>query len=354
MPKNVRTKEPSVPEFRVYILEDAVINPSPKPESVAAGLGAALLALLVPKLIEAAITGVATALKKAGGKETKQLTAGEFCDLYVSVEKKDNQGNDIQVLSLNPRLGCVLGVWFQDPPKNPPPDDEVVQKLKKEGLVPSKAFVGGVFEAAIRRVPDETAFFLETRHFSVREFIGDRREKERDYVVTLALNTPDASAEGSTVALGTIELGKTTRGKRFEPPKQPVDTFPRFWSNLMPWPQMSEGSKAAFGRDVSLGTANGRNYMPVTFSLTVSETADGNAFLLALGEALGGVAKEAAGEISKRILPAEIKKTAAEEAAGAEKLYEEELLAKKAFLEAQKASGAQPTNEILKVALELA
>jgi hypothetical protein len=233
MPKNVQTKEPSMTEFRVYILDEAVINPSPKPKPIAAGLGAALLALLVPKLIETAINGVATALKKAGEKETKQLTAAEFCNLYVARDKEDkgkkHKGKEDQdkefVLSLNPKLRYVLAVWFEDPDKTSPPDDEVVRKLKAADKVPPKASVGGVFEAAIRRVPDETAFFLETRHFSVRDFIGDRREKERDYVVTLALNTPDATAEGSTVALGTIELGKATRGKSFEPPKQPLDEF---------------------------------------------------------------------------------------------------------------------------------
>jgi hypothetical protein len=350
------SEKPSMPEFRVYVLKDLLINPPPGPPAeLTTGLGAALLALLVPKLIEAAITGVATALKKAGEKETKQLTAGEFCDLYVSVDKKDKEGKEIQLLSLNPRLGCVLGVWFQDPPpKNPPPDDEVVQKLKKKEFVPPKALVGGVFEAAIRRAPDDTAFFLDTRHFSVRHFVGDRNKDERDYVVTLAITGPDSSSDGSTFALGTIDLGTMTKGKNLVPPGQPFDKFPRFWSNLMPWPTMSAASAAAWGRDVASGTAKDRTYMPVTFSVTVSETADGNKFLLALGEALGGVATEAAGEISKRILPAEIEKTAAEEAAGAEKLYQEELQAKKEFLEAEKASKADPTNDVLKVALEIA
>ena len=356
MPKNVRTtREPSMLEFRVYVLERAVINPPPKPATEqAGGLGAALLALIVPKLIETAIRGVANALKKAGEKETKQLTADEFCDLYVARDKEDK--NKDFVLSLNPGLGYVLGVWFEDPDKHSPPDDDVVRKLKAAKLVPAKAAVGGVFEAAIRHVPDDTGFFLDTRHFSARDFIGDRDKKERDYVVTLALNTPDATGEGSTVSLGKIDLGTVTLGKSLVPPGQPFDEYPRFRSNLMPWPQMSEASKAAFGRDVSSGTANGRTYMPVTFSLTVTETADGNKFLLTLGELLGGVAEKAAGEISKRILPDEIKKTAAEEAAGAEKLYEEELKAKWELRKAEKAydEGSPAEKPALAVAVEIA
>lgn len=337
-----------MPEFRVFLLEKCLLNPLPPPAVPTRGLGAALLGLFVPKLIDMAIGGIATALRKAGTEDTAQLTADEFSNLYIADDK--------QALSINHELGCVLAVWFEGRKKSSPPDDEAVRTLKNAGLVPPTAAVGGVFEAAIRPAPDGTAFFLDTRHFSARDFVGDRRKDERAYVVTVGLSTPDATADGSTFALGTINLGKRRKGERLVPPGHPRDAFPRYRSNLMPWSKISQASKAAYDRDVAAGQAAGRRYMPVSFSLTLSETADGNKFLLQLGELLGGLAGKAAGEISKRILSAEVEKAAAEEAANAEKLYEDELKAELEVRKAQKAydTGQEADKPALRVALEIA
>lgn len=337
-----------MPEFRLYLLEKCLLNPPP-PAPAARGPGAALLGLFVPRLIEMAIGGIATALRKAGEHDTVQLTACEFSDLYVADDRT-------QALSINPAQGCVLAVWFEGRKKASPPDDGVTRKLRDAGMVPPTAAVGGVFEAAIRPSPDGTAFFLDTRHFSVREFIGDRRKEDRAYVVTFSVAAPDATADGSTFALGTIDLGKRRKGDSLVPPGHPRDGFPRYRSNLMPWSKISQASKAAYDRDVAAGQAAGRRYMPVSFSMNVAETADGNAFLSKLGEVLGGLAGKAAGEISKRILPAEIEKAAAEQAADAEQLYEEELKAELDARKAQKAydSGQEADKPALRVALEIA
>ena len=339
-----------MPEFRVYLLEECLVNPPPAAPAVRAerGLGATLLGLVAPTLIQAAIGGIANVLKKAGEDETDQVTADEFADLYVADSK--------QALSVNPALGCLLAVWFDSPDKNSPSDDDVVRALKSAKLVPADKDVGGVFEAAIRPAQDGTAFFLDTRHFSVRDFIGGRHKDDRAYVVTLNLATPNATSEGSTFAVGQISLGRRTRGESVVPLGQPMDAFPRYRSNLMPWSKISETAKAAYERDVAAGRAAGRRYMPVTFSLTVSETADGSKFLLKLGELLGGLAGKPAEEITKRILPAEIQQAAASEAAGAEKLYEEELKATLGLRTAQKAydAGEEADKPALRVALEIA
>jgi hypothetical protein len=339
-----------MPEFRAYVLEKCLLNPPPpaRPTEAARGLGAALLGLFVPRLIEMAIGGIATALQKAGEADAVLLTADEFNNLYVADAR--------QALSVNPELGCVLAVWFEGRKKTSAPDDEVARSLKGAGLVPISAAVGGVFEGAIRPSPDATAFFLDTRHFSVRDFIGDRRKEDRAYVVTLSVGTPDATAEGSTFALGTINLGKRKKGESLVPPGHPLDAFPRYRSNLMPWSRISQTSKAAYDRDVAAGQAAGRRYMPVSFSLTLAETADGNKFLLKLGELLGGLAGKAAAEIGRRILPAEIEKAAAQQAADAEQLYEEELKAELDLRKAQKAydAGQEADKPALRVALEIA
>jgi hypothetical protein len=307
-----------------------------------------VLGLFAPKLIEAAIAGIGSALEKAGADETEQLTAAEFVDLYVADGR--------QALVVNPELRGVLGVWFDDATRKSPADDDVARTLKRAALVPDRAAVGGVFEAAIRPQPDGTAFFLDTRHFSVREFIGTRRTDDRDYVVTASLATPGATAEGSAFAVGAIDLGRRRRGDSAIPAGHPTDAFPRYRSNLMPWSRISAASKTAYDGDVKAGRAAGRRYMPVTLSLTVSETADGNAFLLKLGELLGDLAGKAAGEIGRRILPAEVERAAAEEAADAEKLYEAELKAELELRKAQRAydTGADADKPALRVALELA
>jgi len=309
---------------------------------------AALFGLVAPKLIELAIGGVAAALKKAGADETEQLAADEFADIYTADDK--------QALRVNPKLGCVLGVWFEDAGRTSPKDDDVATKLKAAKLVPEKSAVCGVFEASIRPTSDQTAFFLDTRHFSVREFIGDRRRDDRAYVVTLSLSTPGTTLEGSTFALGKIDMGALTLNTSLVPAGHPVDAFPRFRSNLMPWMKISEASKKAYDADVAAGQAGGNSYMPVTFTLTISETADGIRFLARLGEFLDSAKEKAATEISKRIVPAGDEQASEEGLAAAEKLYDKELEAELDVRKAQKALdvGAEVDKPALRVSLELA
>ena len=233
-----------MPEFRVYLLTKCPINPPPEPASLEAATP--LLGLIVPRLIETAIRGIANALKKAGANETDQVTAECFTNLY--------KANDEQALEVNRKLGCVLGVWFDDA-DNSADDDEVATKLKHLNLVPTNAAVGGVIEAAINLVSDSTAFFLTTRYFSVRDSIGDRRRSktDRDYLVTLSLATPGPTAEGITFALGKINLGQRKGSASVIPSGQPLDASSQYKSNLMPWSQISVLSKEAYDRDVSAG-----------------------------------------------------------------------------------------------------
>jgi hypothetical protein len=116
-------------------------------------------------------------------------------------------------------------------------------------------------------VKDGTAFFLDTRHFSVRDFIGSRSKSERAFVITLSVATPDATADGATIGLGQIDMGTVERGADLVPVGTSPDKFPRYRSNLIPWSQISSASKAVYDADVAAGQAKGRHYMPVTFNL---------------------------------------------------------------------------------------
>lgn len=304
-------------ELRVHLLKDCVINP-PGGGAAATLLPAALLGIVVPKVIESALSGVATALKKAGSAETVQVSGAAIENLYVA----DAQ----QVLRASPVLGCVLAVWYR-PHDDRIADDRVAGMLKTAKLIPADVTVIGAFEAVVRPTPDGTAWFLEARHFSVREFVGDRHKDRRSFVVSVAVSAPSPDPEGHTVALGHLEFGTVERGAHLIPDGHPEGSFPRYRSNLMPWAPISAASKAAYDRDVAAGRAANRPYMPVTFSVTVSETAEGNAFLLKLGELIGGVSKDVAGELGKQVAQKASGATG-EETADAEKLYDEELKAK--------------------------
>ncbi len=326
-------------ELRVYLREKCLLNPDP-PVAKAEALFTPLLGLFVPKLIEMAIGGVATMLKKAGEDDTESATGREFSEFYVADDK--------QSLQVNGQIGSILAVWgvFADEDKEPTdPFDKAVLKLVDDGLVPKNADIGIIFEAAVRPTADETAFYLETRHFSVREFIGDSGKRDRSYVVTLSVTTPGSNAAGDTIALGTIDLGRAKRATNLIPAGGEPGAYPRYFSNLMPWKQISAASKDAYDADVATGSAAGRRYMPVTFNITFTETADGKKFLVKLGELLDGAKEKAAAEISKAILPAEREKAQADKQEAAEKLYDEELTALIAVREAEKALKAGTAEE---------
>ncbi len=336
-------------ECRVFLRERCVINPEPAAPAGAPAIP--FLGLFVPKLIEIAIGGVATLLRKAGKDETVTVAGRAFTDLYVA--------DDAQALRASPKIGCIIGVvgTFGTPePGTEPSTDPIVRRLEDEGFVPRGAEIAVLFEAVVKRSSDETAFFLDTRHMSVRNFIGDRGRSERAFVITLGVTAPGATADGETIAIGTIDMGRLRRDASLVPDGAPAGARPRYRSNLMPWGQISKASQEVYDAEVAAGAAAGRSYMPVTFELTVSETADGNALLLALGDLLDGAKKEAAAEAAKLILPDERAKADATRAESAEALYEAELEAEVEVRKAKKAHAAGSGGDlpVLRAQLEAA
>jgi len=328
--------------LRVFFLEQCLVNPPPL-----LGIQAnPLLGLFAPKLIELAIGGVAALLKAAGADKVTRVSGQEFTDLY--------QANEKSVLTINKKLGRVLAVWGKFPGEDghqTPANDTVVRKLDEAGLIPKNSEVELIFEAQIRPSEDGTAFFLATRHFHLREFVADSGKSERGLVATLSVLTPGASAVGDTIAVGNIDFGKLKKGANLVPMGHPQDAFPRYRSNIMPWKQITQAAKDAHAADVTAKQAAGRFYMPVTVSLTISETSEGNEWLVKLGELLDGEKKAATAEISKLILPENRAKAAADRTEAAEKLYAAEIDAEIQLRVAQKAyDDAQPKDKPVKAA----
>lgn len=320
------------PEFRVFLLRRPVANPLPATFDARAVSGA-LAAIFVPKLVEFAIGGIGSLLKKAGSDESSTIAGGEITSLYRT--------NGDMVLAANEEVGAIVGVWglfANQDGRRTPPSDVALLNLERAGLVPQGADIDIIFEALIRRTPDNTAFYLETRHFSVRKFISNRGG-ERSFVATFAVTTPTATAEGDTIALGNINLGRVGRNESLIPDGLPEMAYPRLRSNLMPWQMMSRAAKSAYDADVATGKARDALYMPVGIRLSLTETADGNKFLFALGEILEGAKQEAATEISKRILPEDpekVKEENAKRANAVEQLYIDELDAEIAYRTAER------------------
>lgn len=304
------------PELRVFVRESCVVNPPPAPAIAGGPETLAIAALFVPKLVEFAVGGLGSLLKKAGETETEQVSGSEIVSLFAA----DGQ----QQLAVNRRLGCILavyGVFSSEHGSKTRADDAAVKALEREGLVPRDAGIAIVLELAVVRSDDDSAFHVETRHFSVRDFIGDRKKSERAYVATVSVTAPDATADGATLALGHVALGRVSKGETLSiPGGAALGAFPRYRSNLMPL-AMSADAKAAYDSDVKRDAARNKAYMPVTVGLTLSETADGNKFLATLGTLLEGAKAEAGTQLAALIDPAARAKKAQEDADAAEKLW---------------------------------
>lgn len=333
---------------RTVVQKECVLS-EPRPPATNKALAAALAAIFVPKLIEKGLDGLGAALKRAGEPDKVQLSGSAVLDLYVpTLDKKG--------LEPNPGFGCVVIVHVngngapQPPTTTPSP---TLSKLVRAKILNENELVSFAFEGRIERSSDLTAFWVVPTHFEVFQFAGKRqREEERAYVATISLHKPISSVDGEAIAVANVDLGRYKKGGKLDVGLP----FP-LASNLMPWPQLGERSSAAWKAAVEAGTP-AIGYMPITFSTTITETADGNAFLKSLGEILQANKAEAAKEVSKELLPAEREK--ADEAAESEieTLRTAEESAYTAALEALKAFNAVSAEgtdkEILRAKLDRA
>ncbi|MDX2151163.1 MAG: hypothetical protein SFV54_10545 [Bryobacteraceae bacterium] len=304
--QEARKTEPR-PEMRVYLRDACLINPVKVDPIKVLGFGA-LAGVFVPRVIEWGLGAIGGLLQKAGAEATEQASGWRFTTMYVKAENE-------KTLSINKDLACVLGVYgiFEDRDKQKwSKEDKALFTLAKPLGIPENADIDIVFEAQIVASEDSTAMHLDTRHFSVRDFIGDRNKNDRAYAATFAIAAPGASAAGDTIAVGTIDLGRFLKGGWFEP--GPAE-FPRFRSNLMPWKEITAASAKAYKADVEQGETKRREYMPVAVSLSITETADGNKFLAVLGELLNGAKADAAKALAGEILPKSAEEKAKEESA---------------------------------------
>lgn len=315
---------------RVHLLPRCVVNP-PRASATAGPaerfVGAALAGIFIPKLIEAGMQGVGSALKKAGEVAKTQAIGTATTHMYVS--------NPLAQLAPEP-FGCVVAFMEGVPKKDTAFHESTVsamRALRAAKLLAEKSTALWIWEAAVVPMEDGTAIQLDTTHLSVAEFLNGRGG-ERDFVVSLAVATPNATADGETIALGNIHMGKVKRGE----PWSPKDREP-LRSNLLPWAKISDMSLEVWKRDAEAGIGE-RKYMPATVSVTFTETDDGNAFLRKLGEFLSGASADTAKVLTSAILPSSRRERSAAEELEGEKLIAAEEAAWIAYLTAGEAVAA--------------
>ncbi|MBX9602978.1 MAG: serine protease [Bryobacteraceae bacterium] len=319
---------------RVHLLPKCLVNP-PRSATSAGRIAEALAGIFVPKLIEAGLQGVGGALKKAGEVARTQAIGVATTDMYVS--------NPLAQLSPAP-FGCVVA-FVEGSSRNEGSYHETtkaaIQALRRAELLPDQTAALWIWEASVLPSDDGTSIQLDTTHLSVAEFLGGRGN-EREFVVSLAVATPNSTADGETIAFGNINMGKIRRNEPWQPQER---EFRR--SNLLPWEKISDLSLAVWKQDAEAGVG-ARRYMPATVSVTLTETDNGNAFLRKLGEVLSGTSSDTAKVLTSAVLPRPRKERSAAEELEGEKLIAAEEEAWIAYLKAGEAvAGARANSQPL-------
>lgn len=326
-------------ETRVYVRPQCILS---EPSANQRELFGALLGIFVPLLIEKALGGVSSALKKAGAAETLKDSGRLPTYLYElsskSMTATDGTVTDTKSTALNPNLGCVIVVrgTFSGPDTGrqtvvafPDGDSGVLDQAGQEQqrinrLRQSNITVNSIavaYEAAIRKSNDQTAFHYESRFLEVNSFQGTRSGDSRALVISLAIHGAGEKEGEPTLSLALVNLGAVRKGS-IKGPQQ-------FGSQRTGWLSglgVTDGVEKAIEK-MKLDDGQTALVMPITFEGTIAETEKGSAALRFIAEVLdstkGEVSKAVSGEILKD-RGAEAQKKSSEAADALEKLRQEE------------------------------
>lgn len=333
------------------------------------GLFAALLGLVIPKVVEGGVKFVGTALAKAGAPEETHLTSTRPDMLYAlaAVDKLGDQPPQYDVVpNLAFRHRCVVTV--AGPRRTGAGDSALIQAAtafpmaNANGLKSDfQAKISEVFDPSRTSVlvidlqpsPDTTAFRLVPKYISIGGALKDRRiDKARSAVWTVSLLPPGGTDEGAATTVrmfGFPQVGPSTTltgtaaeakaGGWIPLPALPEAAQARLSAALQRRSDANaladivassknpaEVAKAKKSRDelISKFIAKDNIYLtqlaPMTFRVDFVETVPGNKLLVALGEFLSGNAKELAAPISAAVDPTARAASAEAEAANEDTL----------------------------------
>ncbi|MFZ0750564.1 MAG: hypothetical protein WAM70_14475 [Pyrinomonadaceae bacterium] len=330
-------------ETRVYTRRQCLISeanvlptPTPTPQGGPEFLGA-VLAIFVPLLIEKALGGVGSAMKKAGAVKTEKDAGRLPTYLYQITDK-----NGSRAISMNPNLGCVLVVRGTFSAADPADQSKIdfspsgvltgdnqeaqrITRLQKSNI-PIKE-IASLYEAEITTSNEQTALYYQSKFFEVNSFQGSSSSDTRGMVVSLAINGPGPKEGEPTLSLALVNFGDIKRGSILD--AKQLNGRRSGWLGGV---GMTEDALKAVEK-VKLEKNTSKGVMPITLEATVTETEDGNKALQFIGEVLDATKGEVSKTVSSEILDKEKRATAAADAL--EKLRQDEETAYAAFLSAK-------------------
>lgn len=325
-------------ETRVYVRKQCLlsepvklVNPD-QPEFLGA-----VAAMFVPLLIDKALGGVSSALRKAGSPETLRDSGKLPTYLYQLTRNGESRK-----LAINSNLGCVIvvrGTFSGADPK----DQSTIQNFSPQGVflgdsdadelrriqrlrqnqIPVSTFAA-VYEARIVKSNDKSALHYEGRFFEVNSFQGSRSAKSRGMVVSLAIHGPGTREGESLLSLALQNLGDVERETIVGPDQ--------LQSKRSSWLGGVGMTDAAVKSLETLIVDNGKTVgvMPVTLEATFVELEKGKKALTFIADVLDAKKEPLTKAISDEIL--EGPKRAKEEASALETLFQEEETAYAAYL----------------------
>jgi len=332
-------------ETRVYIRRQCLISEDRDKNSQEAF---GLLAIFLPLLINKALGGASSALKKAGSAQTLKDSGRLPTYLYqLSNKIVPGQPNE-QKLSLNPNMGCLLVVRGTFSGVDPSDQSRVnftgtdsrvldaesdessrITRLNNSNIPVTDIAV--LYEAEIAISNDQTALNYKSRFLQVKSFQGGRSSDTRGLVMSIAINAPGAKEGEPTLSLALINLGNVKRGVMGQ---RQLYTKSSSWLGGL---GISDDALKAIETIKLEDNQKQLGVMPVTFEATIAETDDGNKALLFIAEVLDATKDDVSKTVSDEILKdrgAEAKAKAKEATDAIEKLRQEEEEAYPSFLNA--------------------
>lgn len=292
-------------ETRVYVRKQCVLSESNDRSS--AGIISALASIFIPILVGKALTGISSAIRKAGSPETLR-DAGRLPTYLYQLSKQGDQNK----LSLNPNLGCVIVVrgTFSGPDTGDQSqigfpvqgvfltvaeEDKRIERLKACNIPVTKIAVA--YEAKVITSNDSTALHYENRFLEVNEFQGKRSSDTRGMVVSIAINGVGTKQGDTSLSLALMELGEIKKGTILGPAQ--LRRGPSSWLGGL---GLSTTALAAIEK-IKLLDDESRGVAPATVEGTFVETEDGNKALLFIADVLDSAKQSLNQVISDEITP---------------------------------------------------
>lgn len=266
--------EAAKPKTLVMIGDECLVT-SLTPADQQQALIGAVAAIVVPILVELAIDGISTELKKVH----KQDSSGS---VDFNLWQRPAQGSGL-ALAMPGCITTITGEFSAGESKRldkvnttvavqPGADlDTLESRLAANGITATKVY--HVAESQIGWSPDHTAFNLKPTYVRTLELMPGNGPKKQGLVFNVALRGPGASPWGSTYALVPIPVGEVTDGFELHLRSTDVNQQKKLAglaTGYMTIPGLSEAAYQSYVRDWSKRAID--SFMPANLQVEVVQT----------------------------------------------------------------------------------